>query len=105
MIQLNPINNVWPKSGWIIKRDATKNVKRKEKINFMLKLENFLYVTIKVKTMIKNGLTISIGCNLGKKNKSNHLFEPLISTPIIGTKSNKKNDKQNKKIETLYRIF
>ena len=36
--------------------------------------------------IIKNGLSISIGWNLGKKNISNHLLEPLTSTPIIGTK-------------------
>ena len=34
---------------------------------------------------IKKGLISSIGCSL-KKYKSSHLFEPLTSTPIIGTK-------------------
>ena len=38
--------------------------------------------------IIKNGFNISIGWNLGKKNKSIHLFDPLTSTPIIGTKNN-----------------
>ena len=28
-----------------------------------------------------------MGWNLGKKNKSIHLFDPLTSTPIMGTKS------------------
>ena len=39
--------------------------------------------------IIKNGFNISIGWNLGKKNKSIHLFDPLTSAPIIGTKNNK----------------
>ena len=38
--------------------------------------------------IIKNGFNISIGWNLGKKNKSIHLFDPLTSAPIIGTKNN-----------------
>ena len=46
--------------------------------------------------MIKNGLTISIGCILGKKIRSNHLFEPLTSIPVTGTKNKKINE--NKKI-------
>ena len=37
--------------------------------------------------IMKKGLNNSIGWNLGKKNKSIHLFDPLTSTPIIGTKS------------------
>ena len=35
--------------------------------------------------MIK-GFNISIGWNLGKKNKSNHLLDPLTSIPMKGTK-------------------
>ena len=45
--------------------------------------------------MIKKGLTISMGWNLGKKNKSIHLWALLTSTPIIGTKNNE--IKENKK--------
>ena len=37
---------------------------------------------------IKNGLSNSIGCIL-KKYKSSHLFAPLTSTPITGTKISK----------------
>ena len=44
--------------------------------------------------MIKNGLTNSIGWNLGKKYKSIHRLALLTSTPIMGT-NNKKN-KENK---------
>ena len=38
-------------------------------------------------TIIKKGISNSIGWNLGKKNKSIHLFDPFTSTPIIGTKN------------------
>ena len=40
---------------------------------------------IVAKITIKNGFNTSIGWNLGKKNKSIHLFDPFTSTPIIGT--------------------
>ena len=36
----------------------------------------------------------STGCILGKKNKSNHLFDPLTSIPTIGTKNNIIKDKK-----------
>ena len=36
---------------------------------------------------IKNGFNTSMGWNLGKKNKSIHLFEPFTSIPIIGIKN------------------
>ena len=39
------------------------------------------------KLIIKKGFNNSIGWNLGKKNKSIHLFDPLTSEPIIGTKN------------------
>ena len=49
-------------------------------------LEYFSDVSIIDSMIIKNGLSISIGWNLGKKNISIHLLEPLTSTPKIGTK-------------------
>ena len=49
--------------------------------------------------MIRNGLTNSIGWNLGKKYRSIHLFAPLTSTPIIGTKIKNINDKKNNREE------
>jgi|TARA_B110000967_G_C18495014_1_gene368673 hypothetical protein len=54
--------------------------------------------------MIK-GFKSSIGWNLGKKNKSSHRFEPLTSTPIIGTNNKKIKHVKNKKIETLNKCF
>ena len=47
------------------------------------------------KKTIKKGFRTSIGWNLGKKNRSIHLLEPLTSTPIIGT--NTKEIKETKK--------
>ena len=94
--QLKPINNVCPKSGCRISKNMINNVNKKEIENFTVKVENFLFEIIKAKIIIKKGFTNSTGCNLGKKIKSNHLFDPLTSIPIKGTKSSKKKD--NKKI-------
>ena len=51
-------------------------------------LEVLLLQRMVANIIIKNGFNISIGWNLGKKNKSIHLFDPLTSAPIIGTKNN-----------------
>ena len=57
---------------------------------------NFSLLRIKLIKIIKNGLTNSIGWNLGKKIKSIHLWALFTSTPIMGTKNNEINE--NKKI-------
>ncbi len=46
----------------------------------------FWLLKITLINIIKKGLTNSIGWNLGKKNKSIHLLDPLTSIPINGTK-------------------
>ena len=51
--------------------------------------------------IIKNGFSISIGWNLGKKNRSIHLFDPLTSAPIIGTRNNEINVTKKRIIEYL----
>jgi len=51
--------------------------------------------------IIKNGFSISIGWNLGKKNRSIHLFDPLTSDPIIGTRNNEINVTKKRIIEYL----
>ena len=51
--------------------------------------------------IIKNGFSISIGWNLGKKNRSIHLFDPLTSAPIIGTRNNEINETKKRIIEYL----
>ena len=53
------------------------------------------------KVIIKKGFKTSIGWNLGKKNKSIHLFEPFTSIPIIGTKNKENKDIKKRIIEYL----
>ena len=53
---------------------------------------------------IKNGLTNSIGWNLGNKYKSIHLFEPLTSIPIIGTKNKEITENMNIIIEIFIKF-
>ena len=55
----------------------------------------FSLLKIKLIKIIKNGFTSSIGWNLGKKNKSIHLWALFTSTPIKETKN--KDIKENKK--------
>ena len=43
---------------------------------------------IVAKIITKKGFKTSMGWNLGKKNKSIHLLDPLTSTPTNGTKNN-----------------
>ena len=65
----------------------------------------FWMVNIKDKITIKNGLIISTGWNLGKKNKSNHLFDPFTSIPKNGTNNKLRNEIQNKNNENFVKIF
>ena len=43
--------------------------------------------------------------NLGKTNKSNHLFDPFTSIPRKGTKSKLRNATKNKITESFVKIF
>ena len=99
--QLKPIKRVWPISGWSIKRLDINIVNRKDKKYFKLKFVYLREQIIILIITIKKGFTNSIGCILGSTNKSIHLFEPLISTPIIGTSNSKTNDKQKNISEIL----
>ena len=45
-----------------------------------------------------------MGWNLGKKKNSNHLFDPLTSTPVIGTNVKKIKQTKNSMIEILNRL-
>ena len=93
-------NKVWPISGWIIKSDEIKVIIKIESryldIIFALLLQRIV-----AKVIIKKGFKTSIGWNLGKKNKSIHLFDPLTSTPIIGTRNNEVNEIKKRIIEYL----
>ena len=65
----------------------------------------FWIVNIKDNVTIKKGLIISTGWNLGKKIKSNHLFEPFTSIPRKGTNIKLKNAIKNKINENFVKIF
>ena len=54
---------------------------------------------------MNNGLTNSIGWNLGKREKSINLFEPLTSTPNTGTKARIKIEIKNKKSKNFINLF
>ena len=55
--------------------------------------------------MIKKGFKVSIGWNLGIEPISNHLFDPLTSTPIKGTKNKLMNVIKNNTTDKLIKIF
>ena len=57
------------------------------------------------KNTTKKGFKNSTGWNLGKMGKSNHLFEPFISTPKIGVSNSEIKKKINNKIAILYTYF
>ena len=84
--QRDNTNNVWPISGCKNSKRIIGRIASKLKRYLTYLLEYFSEVSIIDNMTIKNGLRISIGWNLGKKNISIHLWEPLTSTPIIGTK-------------------
>ncbi len=56
--------------------------------------EYFSLLKIKLIKIIKNGLTNSIGWNLGNKYKSIHRWALFTSTPIKGTKNKEINEKR-----------
>ena len=84
--QRNNTNNVWPISGCKNSKRIIGIIAIKLKKYLTYLLGYFSDVSIIDSIIIKNGLRISIGWNLGKKNISNHLLEPLTSIPKIGTK-------------------
>ena len=96
-------NNVWPISGWIISSKETKVIKIVDAKYLNKILVSFLHKIIE-RITIKKGFTISIGWNLGKKNKSIHLLDPLTSMPIIGTKNKESNEIKKRIIENLYNL-
>ena len=84
--QRDNTNNVWPISGCKNSKRIIGMIAIKLKRYLTYLLEYFSDVNIIDSMIIKNGFKISIGWNLGKKNISIHLLEPLTSTPKIGTK-------------------
>ena len=99
--QQNTTNKVWPISGWAIKSKEIKDIKIID-IKYLNRIFDLISLRIVAKIIIKKGLRTSMGWNLGKKNKSIHLLEPLTSTPINGTKNKEISEIKKRKIEYLY---
>ena len=97
-------NKVCPISGWIISNNEIIEIKKAENkylaIIFSLLLQKIIAII-----MTKKGFKISIGWNLGKKNKSIHLFDPFTSTPIIGTKTRDNIEIKKRIIEYFNNLF
>ena len=93
-------NSVCPISGWIMRNIEITEIKTVDS-KYLDWIFNLLLHRIVAKIIIKKGFKTSIGWNLGKKNKSIHLFEPFTSTPIIGTKNKEKRDIKKRMIEYL----
>ena len=94
-------NNVWPISGWTIKSKEIIDIKIID-IKYLNKIFDLISHKIIAKIITKNGFRTSMGWNLGKKNKSIHLLEPLTSTPTNGTKNKEISEIKKRKIEYLY---
>ncbi len=99
--QQNTTNKVWPISGWTIKSKEIIDIKIID-IKYLNKIFDLISQKIVAKIIIKNGFKTSIGWNLGKKNKSIHLLDPLTSTPTNGTKNKEISEIKKRKIEYLY---
>ena len=99
--QQNTTNKVWPISGWTIKSKEMKVIKIID-IKYLNKMFDLISHKIVAKIITKNGFRISMGWNLGKKNKSIHLLEPLTSTPMNGTKNKEISEIKKRIIEYLY---
>ena len=99
--QQNTTNKVWPISGWAINSTEMKDIKKID-IKYLNKIFDLISQRIVAKIIIKNGFRTSMGWNLGKKNKSIHLLEPLTSTPMNGTKNKEISETKKRIIEYLY---
>ena len=93
-------NKVCPISGCTISRIDITDIIIVVNKYLIVKLVFSLQRMVAKKT-IKKGLRTSIGWNLGKKNRSIHLLEPLTSTPIIGTNTNEIKETKKSTIEYL----
>ena len=97
-------NKVCPISGWMISNNETKEIKKAEN-KYLAIIFSLLLQRIIARIMTKKGFKTSIGWNLGKKNKSIHLFDPFTSTPIIGTKTRDNIEIKNRIIEYFNKLF
>ena len=99
--QQNTTNKVWPISGWTIKSKEMEDIKITD-IKYLNKIFDLISHKMVAKIITKNGFRTSMGWNLGKKNKSIHLLDPLTSTPTNGTKNKEISEIKKRKIEYLY---
>ena len=97
-------NKVCPISGLIINNNEIVEIKKAENKYFEI-IFNLLLQKIIARITTKKGFKTSIGWNLGKKNKSIHLFDPFTSTPIIGTKTRDKIEIKKRIIEYFNNLF
>ena len=97
-------NKVCPISGWIISNNEIVEIRKAENKYFEI-IFNLLLQKIIARITTKKGFKTSIGWNLGKKNKSIHLFDPFTSTPIIGTKTRDKIEIKKRIIEYFNNLF
>ena len=102
--QQNTTSKVWPISGWTINSREMIDIKMID-IKYLNKIFDLISHRIIAKIITKNGFRTSMGWNLGKKNKSIHLLEPLTSTPTNGTKNKEISEIKKRKIEYLYNWF
>ena len=102
--QQNTTNKVWPISGWAINSKEIIDITKID-IKYLNKIFDLISHKIVAKIIIKNGFRTSMGWNLGKKNKSIHLLEPLTSTPMNGTKNREISEIKKRIIEYLYNWF
>ena len=97
-------NKVCPISGWIISNNETIEIKKAEN-KYLAIIFSLLLQRMIAKIMTKKGFKTSIGWNLGKKNKSIHLFDPFTSTPITGTKTRDNIEIKKRIIEYFNNLF
>ena len=102
--QQNTTNKVWPISGWATKSTEITDIKIID-IKYLNKIFDLISHKIVAKIITKNGFRTSMGWNLGKKNKSIHLWALLTSTPIIGTKNSEIKENKKKIGEILNNLF
>ena len=97
-------NKVCPISGWITSNNEIMEIKTVES-KYLVRIFSLLLQRIVAKITTKKGFKTSIGWNLGKKNKSIHLFDPFTSTPIIGTKKRDKKEIKKRIIEYFNKLI
>ena len=103
--QVKKIKIVWPMSGWETNNIIVGKIIRKLKKYLKYKLVFFSKLKIEAITIIMKGFKTSIGWNLGRKNRSSHLFDPFTSIPIIGTRSKAIKLSMKSKFETIYKYL